>query len=152
MTADEHRRRERIAAGRHDHREDDDPQDHEAALGRDTAVGEDPDPGQRDQHDRELHHQAEGQHHGRHEADVLVDRQQRFRRGSAKLRRKRERERDDEVADGHPDREERERGEEQRPHEPALASGEAGGHEAPDLEEDHRHGQRDAHEDRDLDA
>ena len=52
-----------------------------------AAIVEDPDPGQADQHDRELEHEPEGQDHRRHEADVAVDRQQRLQALPEKPRR-----------------------------------------------------------------
>ena len=49
-----------------------------------------------------------------------------------------------EVAEHDPGGEEDDRGDQQRPDEAPLALRQPRRHEAPDLEEDHRHGQRDA--------
>ena len=148
--AGEDQRRDRVATGRQDDREEHDREDRPAALRGQPAVAQDPDPRQADEHDRELEDQAEGQHHRGHEADVALDRQVRDGEALGEVEQEAQRVRDDEVADHHAEHEERHRDQDHRPDEASLALGEARRHEAPQLEQDHRHGDRDAQESGDL--
>ena len=121
-------------------------------MPRDALVRQDANSRQRDEHDRELHHQPKRQHQRRDEPDVLVDGQQRLDAPwLAKAQQEREGERNDQVADGHANREERECAEQEGPYQAALSSRQTRRHEAPELEEDDRHRERDSGEERDLD-